>query len=222
MSVTPAQQTQLDIYKTELLAWNKIHNLTAIRDPQEAEIKHFQDSLTVLPYLPATTKRVVDVGTGAGFPGLVLKIMQPHLQLTLVESVGKKCKFLAHMVQTLKLEQVVILNERAEAAGQLPAHREAYDVAVARACAHLPVLSEYLLPLVKVGGQMLAMKGNSAMREVEEAQTAITLLGGAVQDICTISLAGVPDPRYVVRVNKQTVTPDRYPRRIGKPTKKPL
>ncbi len=222
MPVTPAQQAQLDTYKTELLVWNQVHNLTAIRDPQDAELKHFQDSLTVLPYLPANMSHIIDVGTGAGFPGLVLKIMRPELTLTLVESVGKKCKFLQHMVETLQLKDVVILNERAEAVGQLADHREAYDVAIARACAHLPVLTEYLLPLVTVGGQMLAMKGGSATREVAEAQTAIELLGGAVQDVITISLAGLPDPRYVVRINKQSATPSKYPRRVGKPTKKPL
>ncbi len=222
MQPTATQRQALDTYKALLIEWNQRQNLTAIRDPEEMDRKHFQDSLTVLPYIGADVGRVIDVGTGAGFPGLVLKIMRPEIALTLVESVGKKCNFLTHVANELGLDQVTVLNERAEAVGQLPDHREQYDVAIARACAHLPVLSEYLLPLVRVGGTMLAMKGESASREVQEAQQAISLLGGQHKKTHTITVPQISDPRFIIEIEKNSATPSNYPRRVGKPSKRPL
>ncbi len=222
MQLTADQQQALATYKSLLIEWNQRQNLTAIREPEEMDRKHFQDSLTVLPHIPTNTVRLIDVGTGAGFPGLVLKIMRPEIALTLVESVGKKCNFLSHVANELGLEDVTVLNERAEAVGQLPEHREQYDVAIARACAHLPVLSEYLLPLVKVNGKMLAMKGDSAPREVTEAAHAISVLGGAHHSTIEVTLPHVSEPRFIVQINKISATPNKYPRRVGKPSKRPL
>jgi 16S rRNA (guanine527-N7)-methyltransferase len=144
--------------------WNERVNLTAIRDAQQIRIKHFLDSLTCLSVMRGPCERVIDVGTGAGFPGIPIKIICSGLQLTLVESVGKKADFCRHLVNTLHLDGVQIIQERAESIGQIPAHRQQYDWALARAVAIMPVLVEYLLPLVRVGGAMLAMKGERARR----------------------------------------------------------
>ncbi|HSB65642.1 MAG TPA: 16S rRNA (guanine(527)-N(7))-methyltransferase RsmG, partial [Anaerolineales bacterium] len=179
LRLTRTQLSALTLYERELVNWNSRFNLTAIRDPQEIHIKHFLDSLTCLLAMrePVPVK-LVDIGTGAGFPGIPLKIMAPKIQLTLVESVGKKAEFCRHVVKILDLQGVDVVQERAEALGQDPNYRERYDWAVARAVAILPVLAEYLLPLVRVGGGMLAMKGESGPAEAHTADHALRVLGG--------------------------------------------
>ncbi len=162
------------------------------------------------------------MGTGAGFPGLVLKILYPSMKLTLVESVGKKATFCQHMVDKLALGEVTVLSLRAEEAGQNPAHREKYDWAVARAVANLPVLAELLLPLVRVGGAMLAQKGESAPAEAQSAEKALKLLGGSLRQLIPVALPGVAEERTLVVVDKVAATPPAYPRRAGLPAKKPL
>jgi 16S rRNA (guanine527-N7)-methyltransferase len=210
-------------YERELRDWNTRHNLTAIRSSEEIRIKHFLDSLTCLAAMrDAAVGRLVDVGAGAGFPGLALKIACPGIQLTLVESVGKKAAFCRHMVQTLALENVLVIQERAEAIGQSPDHREQYDWAVARAVGAMPVLAEYLLPLVKVGGSMLAMKGETGPAETHSAEKAIRLLGGHLRQLIPVTLPGVVEERYLVLVDKVAATPPGYPRRVGIPAKRPL
>lgn len=223
INLTPAQITAFETYERELLSWNEKFNLTAIRDPQGIRCKHFLDSLTCLTAMQGSAmERVIDVGTGAGFPGLALKIMQPTMQLTLVESVGKKAEFCRHMVRTLKLEGVQVLAERAEAIGQMVEHRQSYDWAVARAVAIMPVLMEFLLPLIRVGGAALAMKGESAPAEAHEAEHANRVLGGRTRKLILITLPGVVEERYLVIVDKIAATPNAYPRRIGLPAKNPL
>jgi 16S rRNA (guanine527-N7)-methyltransferase len=223
ITLTAGQITAFETYERELLEWNQRMNLTAIRDAQGVRVKHFLDSLTCLPVMQGQAmERVIDVGTGAGFPGLALKIMHPSMQLTLVESVGKKAEFCKHMAQTLKLEGVTVVCERAEAVGQMKAHRQAYDWAVARAVAAMPVLMEYLLPLVKVGGAALAMKGESAPAEAHESEHANRVLGGRVRKLTPIALPGVAEERYLVVVDKVAATPPGYPRRVGLAAKKPL
>ncbi len=223
LRLTPKQSAQFTIYERELLAWNQRFNLTAIRDAQGIRAKHFLDSLSCsLAWKNSTPRRLVDVGTGAGFPGLALKILYPALRLTLVESVGKKAAFCQHMVATLGLEQVEVLTLRAEELGQLPAHREKYDWALARAVANLPILSEYLLPLVRIGGAMLAQKGESAPAEAQSAEKALTLLGGRLRQLIPITLPGVVDERFLVIADKIAATPEKYPRAVGIPTKSPL
>jgi 16S rRNA (guanine527-N7)-methyltransferase len=162
------------------------------------------------------------VGTGAGFPGIPIKIVCPAMRLTLFESVGKKAEFCRHVVGALELEGVEVIQERAEVAGQLPGHREAYDWAVARAVAAMPVLCEYLLPLLKVGGRMLAMKGESAPAEAHAAEKAMRILGGRLRQLVPVALPGVVEERFLVVVDKVAATHSQYPRRVGIPSKKPL
>lgn len=213
----------LEIYERELLDWNTRINLTAIHDPKEIRIKHFLDSLSCLLVLREDSpERVIDVGTGAGFPGLPLKIVLPGIQLTLVDSVGKKADFCRHLVKVLALEGVNVIQERAEVLGQNHDHRQCYDWAIARAVANLSVLAEYLLPLVRVGGGMLAMKGESGPVEAHAADHAIHLLGGHLRQLMPVMLPGVAEERYLVVADKVATTPDGYPRRAGIPTKRPL
>lgn len=217
------QMAALARYEEELMDWNTRMNLTAIRTIEEVRIKHFLDSMTCAPVMrEAPPTRVIDVGTGAGFPGLVLKIAFPGLQVTLVESVGKKVKFCEHIVKVLGLEQVTIVQDRAEALGLMRDHREQYDLAVARAVASMPVLAEYLLPLVKVGGRMLAMKGESAPAEAHASEHALNVLGGQLQQLLPVQLPGVVEDRYLVVVKKAAATPPGYPRRVGLPSQRPI
>lgn len=210
-------------YERELLDWNQKFNLTAIRDAESIRTKHFLDSFScVLAWGAHPPHRLVDVGTGAGFPGLPLKILYPALKLTLVESVGKKAMFCEHIVRMLGLESVDVIKARAEEVGQLPAHREKYDWAVARAVANMNVLAEYLLPLVRVGGTMLAQKGESGPAEAQSAEKAMRLLGGKLRQVIPVNLPGVADDRYLVLVDKFAATPLKYPRKAGLPMKQPL
>jgi 16S rRNA (guanine527-N7)-methyltransferase len=223
LRLSPSQQAILALYERELMDWNTRFNLTAIRDPEEVHTKHFLDSLTCLLAMRDTpVGRLIDIGTGAGFPGIPLKIMLPRVQLTLVESVGKKAEFCRHVVKILDLQGVEVIQQRAETIGQDPAHRERYDWAVARAVAILPVLAEYLLPLVRVGGSMLAMKGESGPAEAHSAEHAIKLLGGHLRQLLPVTLPGVAEERYLVVIDKVAATPAAYPRKVGIPAKRPL
>lgn len=223
LQLTPAQIQMLATYERELMVWNEKISLTAIRDEAGIRTKHFLDSLScVQAWQDKTPQTLVDVGTGAGFPGIVLKILYPRLKLTLVESVGKKANFCRHIVDSLHIDDVNIIQARAETLGQQPRFRESFDWAVARAVAKLPVLSEYLLPLVKVGGVVLAQKGESAPAESHAAQNALRILGGEMRQMIPITLPGVVEERYLVVVDKVGATPPQYPRREGTPAKKPL
>jgi len=210
-------------YEEELMAWNKIHNLTAIRDADGVRSKHFLDSLTcMLAWRDQPPKSLIDIGTGAGFPGIPLKIVLPRLQLTLVESVGKKVEFCRHIVEKLGLDDVTCLQARAEELGLAREHREKYDWAVARAVANLPVLAEYLLPLVRVGGGMLAQKGETGPAEAHKADHAIHVLGGRIKQLIPVLLPGVTEERFLIVVDKVSATPPGYPRRVGLPAKRPI
>ena len=210
-------------YEKELMDWNQKFNLTAIRDLESIRTKHFLDSFScVLAWKANPPARLIDVGTGAGFPGIPLKILYPNMKLTLVESVGKKAMFCQHIVSALGLEEVDVVHKRAEDLGQNPKHRESYDWAVARAVANLNVLSEYLIPLVKIGGRMLAQKGESGPAEAQSAEKAMKLLGGKMEQLIPVNLPGVVEDRYLVVVEKDAATPPKYPRKPGVPTKQPL
>jgi 16S rRNA (guanine527-N7)-methyltransferase len=223
IKITGLQVMSLITYEKELLEWNQKFNLTAIRDVESIRTKHFLDSFScVLAWKANPPDRLIDVGTGAGFPGIPLKILYPNMELTLVESVGKKAAFCEHIVNVLGLEDVEVIHARAEDLGQDPNLREEYDWAVARAVANLSVLSEYLVPLVKIGGNMLAQKGENAPAEAQSAEKAIELLGGKLEPLIPVNLPGVADDRYLVVVNKIAGTPQEYPRKPGIPAKQPL
>ncbi|GEM_PF-68688 len=217
------QVLALMTYERELMAWNEKFNLTAIRDEEGIRTKHFLDSFScVLAWKETPLQRLVDVGTGAGFPGIPLKILYPAMKLTLIESVGKKVNFCRHIVETLKLRDVEVIHARAEEVGQMNTHREQYDWAVARAVANLSVLSEYLLPLVRLGGSMLAQKGVSGPAEAHQAERALKILGGNLRQLIPVDLPGITEDRFLVIADKVAATPKGYPRKPGIPTKKPL
>lgn len=223
LNLSSQQLALLERYAHLLDQWNDRYSLTAIHDPEMVRVKHFLDSLSAFLVLRNTSvTRVVDVGTGAGFPGLPLKIFYPQIQLTLVESIEKKARFCEHVVQQLALEGVEVVRERAERLGRDPQFREQYDWAVARAVALMPILMEYLLPMVRVGGYALAMKGDSAPAEAHSADNALNLLGGRLQRLHPVTLPGVVEQRYLVVIDKVATTPEKYPRRVGIPAKRPL
>jgi 16S rRNA (guanine527-N7)-methyltransferase len=215
---------QLDLfarYAAELRAWNERANLTAITDEREVVARHFLDSLRLALSWGEAPGTLVDVGAGAGFPSLPLKILRPALRLTLVESVGKKAAFLEHIAHTLGLQEVEVLVLRAEELGRDPQRRERYDVAVARAVAELRVLAEYLLPLCRVGGRMLAPKGAQVEDEVRRAGRAFATLGGRLAAVEPVALPGLA-PRTLVVVEKVAPSPPNYPRAVGVPARRPL
>lgn len=222
--LTAAHEAAFEIYARELAAWNTHTNLTAITDPDAVRVRHFLDSLTVSR--AATLRpgvRVIDVGTGAGFPGLPLKIIYPDIHLTLLEATGKKIAFLRHIAGMLGINAGIdFVHARAEEAGHMPEHRAAYDLVLARAVARLPVLLEYLLPLAKVGGRCVAMKGHTAHEEAEASKRALQTLGGRLASIESVDLPAVDEPHYLVVVDKVAHTPSVYPRRPGLPAQKPL
>lgn len=223
LSLSFRQRDQFAIYQMLLQEWSGRMNLTAIREPGQIVTRHFLDSLTcALVTGDLNGQRVIDVGTGAGFPGLPLRILFPEMNLTLTDSVSKKTTFLQAVVDALELTNVIILAERAEDLGRNPAHRERYDWAVARSVAELRVLAEYLLPLARVGGHVLAQKGAGFSEEVRAAHRAITILGGELASTRMIQLPQVEMPHALIVIDKVAATEEHYPRRAGIPTKRPL
>jgi 16S rRNA (guanine527-N7)-methyltransferase len=224
LSLTQRQREAFLLYYQELLSWNARFNLTAITDSEGIQIRHFLDSLSCLLAIRDVQRgqSLIDVGSGAGFPGLPLKIIHPNLRLTLLEATGKKTDFLRHMVERLELRDVTIVHDRAEQLGQAPLHREAYDWVTARAVAAMPTLVEYLLPLCRLGGHCVAQKGEAAAAEVTSAEPAVLLLGGCLNRLVRVELPGLAETRYLVVIDKVARTPDRYPRPPGRPAKRPL
>jgi 16S rRNA (guanine527-N7)-methyltransferase len=223
ITLTDAQQEAFETFYRELCAWNARVNLTAITERDAVIVKHFLDSLSVGLALQqiAPTARLIDIGSGAGFPGLPLKIAFPDLRVTLLEATGKKVQFLSHVIAQLNLRDATAIHARAEDLARFPAHREQYDVAVARAVSSLATLLEYALPFVRVGGVFVAQKGAEVEEEIRSATRALEMLSGNVREIVPVRLPGL-EPRHLVVVEKTAATPARYPRRAGAPERKPL
>lgn len=222
-ALSEQQFSQFAQYQAELLAWNTKVNLTALKEEKEIIIKHFYDSLLGLKVGAwSGQERVLDLGTGAGFPGIPLKLVSPALSLVLVDSLQKRVNFLQNLVGVLGLTEVAALHGRAEELGRDQHLRGKFDVVVSRAVAHLAVLAEYCLPFVKKGGVFLAYKGVDAQRECEEAGVALEKLGGKLLDIHRFSLPDAMGERSILRIKKVKATPITYPRRPGTPSKNPL
>jgi 16S rRNA (guanine527-N7)-methyltransferase len=239
LTLSPRHLALFEIYYRELESWNQRFNLTAVTGYDEVQRRHFLDSLTCLLAFPGSASesvvpdtmpvqrqaddlRCADVGAGAGFPGLPIKLILPEIRMTLIEATGKKVTFLRHMVSTLGLSQVEIVHGRAEEVGHAPQHREQYDLVLARAVAHLAALVELCLPLCRVGGRVIAPKGEDGPSEVDSAAPAISTLGGRLTALKQVALPDLPGQRYLVVIDKVAPTPARYPRRAGIPAKRPL
>lgn len=223
IGLAPVQLEQFEAYYGELVEWNRQVNLTAITDYEEVQLKHFLDSLTLtLAWQPDKETSVIDVGTGAGMPGLPLKIVFPDIKLTLLEATAKKASFLHHITQGLGLKDVEIIVGRAEEIGQVARFRESFKLVLSRAVAPLPTLAELTLPFVAVGGRLIAQKKGNVDEEVGLAQNAIELLGGRLGEVKRIELEELADERYLVVIDKVAPTPPSYPRRPGVPGKRPL
>lgn len=223
------QLEQFQLYYEMLVDWNSRVNLTAILDYEGVQVRHFLDSLTVGATLrselgspPQSGFRLIDIGTGAGFPGVPLKIAWPTIHLALTDSIAKRTNFLKELASALALGDVDVLTARAEELGQDRAYRQQYNVATARAVAALPVLCEYCLPLVKVGGWMLAPKKGDISQELEDARRAAKILGGGEPKVHRFLLPTEQDERYVIAIKKVKPTPPGYPRRVGLAKLRPL
>lgn len=228
IALTPKQQAAFQCYYEELVAWNQKFNLTAITEYEQVQIRHFLDSLSCL--LAEETRlalnrpdaRVIDVGSGAGLPGIPLKLVCPGTHMTLLEATGKKVAFLQHVVERLGLHRIEAIKARAEELAHEAAHRQQYDLVLARAVADLPVVVEYTLPFCKIGGWVIAQKGEAGAAEAWSAESSIHVLGGELRQVMPVELAGLPEDRSLVIIEKTSPTPGAYPRRPGVPRKRPL
>jgi 16S rRNA (guanine527-N7)-methyltransferase len=221
--LTPFQISLLEQYQKELKEWNTRYSLTAIQEPDKIQVKHFLDSFSPWLVMKDTpVNRVIDIGTGAGFPGIPLKILLPESEVVLVDSVRKKTDFCQHIIKRLNLSGIEVIHDRVERLARNDHFREKFDWAIARAVARLDTLSEYMLPFVKIGGRMLAMKGDQGPSETQQAQQAVKILGGELSQVQRLTLPGVTEDRYLITIDKNASTPEKYPRRVGIPTKRPL
>jgi 16S rRNA (guanine527-N7)-methyltransferase len=221
------QLKQFELYYRELIEWNRKINLTAITDYSSVQVKHFLDSLTVTLALSeeevaSPDFKIVDIGTGAGFPGVPLKILFPRPSLLLIEPTAKKTAFLDHIVGKLQLQNVEVLNSRAEEAAHLPAYREQFDLVLSRAVALLPTLAELTLPFCRIGGRFIAQKKGGVDQEIAGAKKAIAVMGGRLDETRKIELDEFADVRYLVIIDKIYPTPREYPRRPGVPKRRPI
>ena len=218
---TEEQLRQFYKYMELLLEWNKKINLTAITEPNEVILKHFIDSLTINKYIKENSS-IADVGTGAGFPGIPLKIFRPDLEITLVDSLNKRINFLNEVISKLDLKNIFTVHSRIEDFGKDKKYRESFDYVTARAVANISVLSEYLLPISKIGGQCVCMKGSNVKDELNEGKNAINVLGGKVNCIDEFVLPDSDISRNIIIIDKVKNTPNRFPRKAGIPAKEPL
>lgn len=217
------QLKKFEIFYKMVIEWNEKINLTAITEPQEFIIKHLIDSLTLWDEEKfSSAKKIIDVGTGAGFPGIPLKIFKPNLEVVLLDSLNKRVEFLKKVVEELNLKNVTCLHGRAEDFAKQKNFREKFDLVTVRAVARLNIISEYCLPFVKIDGTFAALKGKQFREEISEAENAVKILGGGKINFVEKKLPTLPDVRAVIYIDKEKTTPKKFPRNAGTPTKNPL
>ena len=223
ITLNERQKQQFDKYYEMLVEWNKVMNLTGITEYDEVNLKHFTDSLTIARTQEMQkVQSVIDIGTGAGFPGIPLKIAFPHLKVVLLDSLNKRIKFLDAVIEELGLENISTIHARAEELGKNKEYREQFDLCVSRAVANLSTLSEYCLPFVAVNGSFVSYKSGDSEEEIQQAKHAISLLGGKVKNVDKFQLPGTDMGRALVEIKKTKQTPGKYPRKAGLPAKEPL
>lgn len=223
LELSETQKQQFIQYYDLLIEWNKVMNLTGITQWEEVLLKHFADSLAVVKVMDMSSiSSLIDVGTGAGFPGLPIKIMFPHIQVTLLDSLNKRLNFLNEVIQKLGLENITTVHGRAEDVARKAEHRDTYDMSVSRAVSNLASLTEYCLPYVKPGGCFISYKSGNVEEEIKEAQKAIQTLGGRLTPPVTFTLGDTDISRSLIKVEKISPTPKKYPRKAGVPTKEPI
>lgn len=223
ITLSDKQKQQFETYYDMLVTWNDKINLTSITEKHEVYLKHFYDSITPSFYCDLSEPlHVCDVGAGAGFPSIPLKIVFPHLHVTIVDSLNKRIHFLNQLAEALELEGVRFVHNRAETFGKNEDYRASFDIVTARAVARLSVLSELCLPLVKKHGLFLALKSSKGQEELDEARFAIGVLGGRVEDVFSFTLPEEAGERQIIKIQKRSQTPKKYPRKPGTPNKAPL
>ena len=221
INIEEEQSKKLYIYMNLLIEWNQKINLTAITDPQDIILKHFIDSITITKEIEKNSK-VVDIGTGAGFPGIPLKILRDDLEIVLVDSLNKRINFLNLVIDKLGLKNIKAIHSRVEEFGQNGEYREKFDYATSRAVAKLSVLSEYMIPLVKLNGKVICMKGSEIEEEINQATKAISVLGGKIRKIESFKLPNSDISRNNIIIDKIKHTSSKYPRKPGMPSKNPI
>ena len=221
IKLTDNQIKKFFSYMNLLIDWNEKINLTSIIEPNDIIIKHFVDCGTILKYLN-NNENIIDVGTGAGLPGVPIKILNESLKITLVDSLNKRINFLNEVCKDLSLQDVEIIHSRAEDLAKNKDYREKFDKSVSRAVANLSTLAEYDLPFVKINGKMIAMKGFEIEEEINNSKKAINVLGGKIEEVNKFNLINTDNKRSIVIINKVKPTPKQYPRKAGKPSKEPI
>lgn len=223
ITLNERQKQQFDKYYEMLVEWNKVMNLTGITEYDEVNLKHFTDSLTIARTQEMQkVQSVIDIGTGAGFPGIPLKIAFPHLKVVLLDSLNKRIKFLEAVIEELGLENISTIHGRAEDFAKKKEYRECFDLCVSRAVANLATLSEYCLPFVKVEGEFISYKSGDSDEEIRDAEFAVKVLGGKITDVDKFQLPGTDMGRSLVKIKKVKNTAGKYPRKAGLPSKEPL
>lgn len=221
VAISGEMENQFERYREMLLSWNEKMNLTAISEPDEVTVKHFLDSIAGQTYIPQDAS-VIDVGTGAGFPGLPLKIIRGDIRLTLLDSLNKRLVFLQETAEELRLQDIAFVHQRAEDAAHISLYREQFDIAVSRAVAPLNVLLEYCMPFVKIGGCFLAYKGKEAETEAKTAKAALMKTGSKIECVAPVVLPDTSLEHKIIVIRKMTACDKNLPRKAGTPSKKPL